>query len=261
MSGAGSSAGSTKILAPAPEPADVGIVAALPIEVGPFLARLSAVRKYSNDRQTVIEGELGGKLIVMAITGTGQSRARKGAQLLLAGHRPSWLLSAGFGGALSKELRRNDVILAQEVMNAQGDKLAIDVTVNPDSAEPGPRLRPGKILTVDHIVRSAAEKAELNKRLGADVVDIETFAVASVCSQRGVRFLAVRVVSDDASVDLPREVVSILGRSGGYRLGAAVGAVWRRPGSLKDLWKLREDAVSAAEVLGRVIPGVIARLT
>jgi adenosylhomocysteine nucleosidase len=42
--------------APAPTPADVGVVAATQIEVGPFLARLANVRKYAGPKFTVVEG-------------------------------------------------------------------------------------------------------------------------------------------------------------------------------------------------------------
>jgi adenosylhomocysteine nucleosidase len=260
MSGSGDGSRTTPVVAPAPLPADVGLVFALPIEAGPMLRKLRDVRKYSNERLTVIEGELGGKLVAVVITGSGRKRALHGAQLLLAGHKPRWVISAGFGGALTTALARNDVVFAQEVSDEEGRSLAIDVTVHSDAGGPGPRLRSGKLLTVDHIVRSAAEKAELHARFGAHVVDMESVAVAALCAERGVRFMAIRVVSDDAQTNLPKEVVSILGRSGGYRVGAAVGAIWRRPGSLKDLWRLRDHAVAAAEVLGDVIPDAVARL-
>ena len=49
-------------LAPAPVAVDVGIVAALGLEVGFLIDQLSGVRKYSGPRHTVIEGECAGKL-------------------------------------------------------------------------------------------------------------------------------------------------------------------------------------------------------
>ena len=88
-------------IAPPPVPADVGVVAALGIEINPFLARLSNVRKYSSERHTIVEGELSGKLVVAILSGPGRKAARRGAQLLLAGHRPRWMVSAGFGGVVT----------------------------------------------------------------------------------------------------------------------------------------------------------------
>ena len=209
--------------APPPASADVGVVAALGIELGPFLAKLENVRKYRGRRFTVIEGELAGKLVAVVLAGAGRRNAQSGAEALLAGHRPSWVVSAGFAGALDPTLRRNDLVLAHEVVNLEGRRYGIDLAV-PE----GQGLRTGRLLTVDEIVRTAAEKAELRRAHGADVVDMETSAVAALCAERGVRFLSARVVSDEAGTDLPPEVLAILGRSGGLRLGAAVGAIWRR---------------------------------
>ena len=91
------------------------------------------------------------------------------------------------------------------------------------------------MLTVDEIVRTAVEKAQLAAASMAPIlVDMETSSVAALCTERGVRFLSVRVISDEAGADLPPEVLAILGRSGGLRLGAALGAVWKRPSSVKD---------------------------
>ena len=242
-------------LAPPPMPADVGIVAALGIEVAPFLARLGNVRKYSTDRHSVVEGELAGKLVTVILSGPGRKAARKAANLLIAGHRPRWLVSAGFGGALDPSLKRDDLLFGTEVVDPEGASMAIPIG-RPD--DPGSGVRSGRIVTVDAIVRTAQDKAALRDRTGADVVDMETSAVATVCREKDIRFVAIRVVSDEADFDLPPEIAAILGRSGGYRVGAALGAIWRRPSSLKDMLALRERAMTAADRLARVLPGVIA---
>ncbi|HEX8199568.1 MAG TPA: nucleoside phosphorylase, partial [Isosphaeraceae bacterium] len=183
-------------------------------------------------------------------------------ELLLAGHRPRWIVSAGFAGALDPALARDDVVLASEVLDTDGGHFAIDLSVPEAGPGPGPGrgIASGRLLTVDAIVRTAAEKAELRRRFGADLVDMETAAVAAFCGERGIRFLPIRVISDEAGTDLPPEVLSILGPSGSYRLGATLGALWRRPASLKDLWALREHAHSAAERLAEIVPGALARL-
>src|SRR4051812_6645293 len=100
-----------KRLAPAPVPADVGIVMALPIESGYLTDSLKKVRKYSARNHQVIEGELAGKIVAIVLSGAGRKAAHAGAELLIAGHRPRWLLSAGFAGALDPELERNDLVL------------------------------------------------------------------------------------------------------------------------------------------------------
>jgi len=90
---------------------------------------------------------------------------------------------------------------------------------------------------------------------------METAAVATLCSERSVRFLAIRVVSDEAGTDLPAEILTILGRTGSYRVGAALAAIWRRPSSVKQLWALREHAAEAADRLAEIVAGALGRLS
>ena len=52
----------------------------------------------------VIEGEYCGKIVAVAVGGMGRAAARRAADVLIAGHRPRWLISAGFAGALESRL-------------------------------------------------------------------------------------------------------------------------------------------------------------
>ncbi len=244
--------------AAAPVSADIGIVAALGIEFAPLLAKLTNVRKYAGKKFSVVEGEYGGQLIAVAFAGAGRARAQRGAEILLDGHRPRWLISAGFAGALDPSLRRNEIVLASEVVNSAGRKYAIDVTLPPDAAAQG--LRTGRLLTVDEIVRTRAQKEALRRDHAADIVDMETSAVAALCEQRGVRFLSVRVISDDTAHDLPPEILAIFGRTGEVSVGGVLGVLVKRPSSVKDLLKFRAHANQAAEALGRFLLGALPQL-
>ena len=246
--------------APPPVAVDVGIVAALGLEIGFLLDQLSAVRKYTGPRHSVIEGECAGKLVAVVVTGMGREAARQGAELLLDGHRPRWLLSAGFAGALDPALPRLAVVMPNEVIDPEGHRYAIDVAVPAPEGGGRPTIRTGRLLTVDRIIATAVEKAELRGQYAADLVDMETSAVAALCSARGMRFLAIRVISDDAQVDLPPEVVTLMTHSGSYRVGAALRALWRRPSRIKDFWSLHEQAQEAADRLAKFTVAALHRL-
>ena len=246
--------------APAPVPADIGIVAAMSIEVGFLLDRLSKVRKYVGPTSTVHEGEAAGKLIALVVTGMGREAARRGTLRLLDGHNPRWIISAGFAGALNREFARYDLVMPHEVRDLDGARYAIDVTLPDQGRGVRSGVRSGRLLTVDRIIRTAAEKDELRDRFGADLVDMETSAVAALCSERQVRFLSIRVISDEAGIDLPPEVANLMTRSGSYRVGAALRAIWNRPSSLKDFWALHEHAQEAADRLAQFVAGALERL-
>jgi adenosylhomocysteine nucleosidase len=238
------------VVAPAPVPADVGIVAALPLEVGYLVDMLRRVRRYHASSMPVIEGEHQGKIVAIAVGGMGRGAARRAAGVLLDGHRPSWIISAGFAGALNPALERNDLALPEELIDADGRRFPVS---RPDSLGGAVRHASGRLLTVDQLVLDPAEKAELHRSTGADLVDLESSAVAAICAERLVRFLSIRIVSDDARTHLPAEVASLLTKSGSYRIGAALRAIWNRPSSVVDFWTLHEHALEAADRLAQFI--------
>ena len=228
----------------------------MPIEIGFFHDRLKSVRRYQTQRLNIVEGMLGNKVVVVATSGLGRDRGRRAAEIVLAGHRPSWLISAGFAGALDLSLQRNDLILADEVVDLEGRRFAIDVKLDAASG----RVRAGRVLTVDAIARTAEEKAELARRSSAQAVDMETIALAELCAERAQRFVSVRVISDDAAADLPPEIASLTTRSGSYQIGAALRALWNRPAAIKDFWRLHAQSQAAAETLAGFLAGMIERL-
>ena len=248
----------SKSIAPPPGSVDVGIVAALPIELAPFLPRLSSVRKYSAGGRAVVEGEIAGKLVAVAIGGPGRAAATDSARRLVAGHRPRWIVSAGFAGALDPGLARREVLFPDEIVGPDGASIRVALAIDP--AGDGPAIRTGRLATVEEVVRTPADRAELRARTGAIAVDMETSAVASFCAEAGRRFLAVRVVSDSAEDVIPPEALALVGPTGSYRVGAALGAIWHRPSSLKDLLRLREHALAAARRLADVLIWTIGNL-
>jgi len=237
-------------VAPPPYPADVGIVAALPIEVDELINGLKKVRKYQSAAVPVIEGEFGGKIVAVATAGPGRPAARRATEVLLIGHQPRWVISAGFAGALNPDFSRNDLVLPDEVIDPQGVRYVVE---QPPALLAGFPHRKGRLLTLDQIVVRSDEKRELRRDFEADLVDMETSAVAEACRAKLVRFLSIRVISDDAHADLPREVATLLSRKGSYRVGAAMRAVWRRPSSLKDFWTLYERSLEAAGRLAQLV--------
>jgi adenosylhomocysteine nucleosidase len=235
-------------VAPPPIPADVGIVAALPIEVGDLIDGLKKVWKYHAVKVPVIEGEHQGRIVAVAVGGAGRAAARRAAELLISGHRPRWIVSAGFAGGINPALARNQLVLAHEVFDCEG--ICQPIEVPPQVAEQVSH-KTGRLLTLDQPVLRSTQKQDLGKVHQADLIDMETSAVAAVCREKGVRFLSIRVISDDAYNDLPPEVGALLARSGGYQFGAVMRALWNRPGSIRDFWRLYERAVEAAASLAQ----------
>lgn len=237
--------------------ADIGIVCALPIEIAPFLNHCEKVRNYKGNGFVIRGGRYGEIKVVIAETGTGFARARRGTQAMIDGHSPDWVISAGFSGALVPEMKVGQIVVPNALCDIHGQEMPVETSM---PADPQHGLHVGRALTSDNIVRTVEEKKQLAQQHDAMAVDLESLAVAQVCRDSRTRFLAVRVISDDLSADLPPEVLSILGATGTYRVGAAMGALWKRPSSAKDLWKLRETAIFAADRLAIFLDGVVTQL-
>jgi adenosylhomocysteine nucleosidase len=171
------------------------------------------------------------------------------------------VISAGFAGGLQPELSRGDIVMADGVVGECGERLSIDLRLPAGDERTASGIHVGRILTVDRIIREADEKRGLGQQFGAIAVDMESLAVAQVCQRQKQRFLAIRAITDAVNDELPRDVERLLNRPTIVRkLGAAAGSIVRRPSAAKDLWKLRESAITAADRLAKFLVGVIEQL-
>ncbi|HAU47600.1 MAG TPA: nucleoside phosphorylase, partial [Planctomycetaceae bacterium] len=87
-----------------PKPQPLGIIFALPIEAHTFERRLGNATKYQGQKSVIYEGHVFDHPVVWTISGVGQEAARNAAQLIIDGHQPHTLISAGFAGALAPHL-------------------------------------------------------------------------------------------------------------------------------------------------------------
>lgn len=237
--------------------ADIGIVSALPIEMGQFLDRCERIKHYKGNDLVFRGGRYDGIRIVVAESGVGFARARKASRALIDAHQPKWILSSGFSGALVPDMKIGQIVMANEIVDQHGQQTAINLSLESDE-ENG--LYVGRILTADELVRTVEEKRQLHEKFAAIAVDMESLAVAQVAAESKIGFMAVRVISDDMSADLPSEVLSIIGDTGAVRLGAALTSIVKRPGSFKDMLNLRSNAQAAAKNLATFLDGVVHQL-
>lgn len=238
---------------------DVAVIFALAAEQGCFEDRLTGVTTIETAAGKVRTGTLEGRTVATIITGPGREAAARGCQALLLAHRPKLVISAGFCGGLQSSLKRNAITVADQILSATGASLELDrpTLVNL-------QLSPvivGSWATVERIISRAADKRSLGERTGAVACEMESLAVAEVCAARGVPCLAVRVVSDPVDEDLPNDLDPLMhARSTAGLFGAVLGTLWRRPSSIKDLLRLKEQALVAADALAKYLAGIVHQL-
>jgi len=211
--------------------AALGIVAALTAEA----RALGAARRRGASLPSLRDGAL------LAVTGMGCEAAAQGArQLAAAGCRA--LLSWGLAGALDPALAPGAILVPEEVvLQGSGRRLR---------ASPGWRervlcaiaahrpLEHGVLLTSARPLAAAADKATAFRESGAAAVDMESFAVAEVAHAHGLDFLAVRVIVDRATDEVPHALEGVARPSGDLAIGRLLLRLLAEPSSLTKVARL-----------------------
>jgi len=244
----------------------LGVVFALAIEADGFAALATHVFDTQASGIVFREGLIAERRVAWCVSGAGSQAATLATQLLIDGHRPRLIASAGFAGGLCPSISRGSIVYPTRVLRVRADMTVAETLpltdIQPEATFPNPVMmhdpsRMTSLVSVDHVVYTAAEKLRLFNSTGALVVDMESFSVASRSHAAGLRCASVRVVSDASEQDLPPEIGRLVQpQSAMRRVGAALAAIGRRPRAAADMWRLWEHAV----IDGKTLAGALERL-
>lgn len=165
----------------------------------------------------------------------------------------SALISLGLAGALDPALRPGDVIVPEAVL-AGGHLFRGDPVLG---AELG-GMTPHRILGAASVVADVLCKQRLRDETGAAAVDLESGAVATLATERGLPFAALRVICDPAERALPSAALVALNRCGGIGIFRVLGSILAHPAQLPALLALTRDAAVARRALARHIASIAA---
>ena len=242
-------------------PCSIAFLFALDLEAAGLVERLTRTIRTRCAAFVEHDGFLGEERVIVAETGVGMEAARRAAADVIAMHQPAWIVSAGYAGGLADDVRRGHFIMAETVVDERGRELSVGLKVPPEVLSAQKSLHAGRLVTVDRLIRDEADKRELGRRFDAVACDMETWAVAETCAQLKTRFLSVRIITDAVDDKLPIEIENLLDqKSIAGKLGAVAGALLNRPSSVKDMWKLHEEAQRGSTRLGKFLESAAAQL-
>jgi len=186
----------------------IAVVAAMRRELAPLLRRVQGQRA---DGLEFFELESA----VVVVGGIGRNAARRAAEAVVNRFNPTTLISVGVAGALTARLKVGDVVWGSEVVDA----------------ETGARFRmtggESVVVTVSS-VSGPAEKRMLADHYEADVVDMESAAVAAVARERGIEFMAMKAISDELEFEMPL-VAKFVDADGRFEIARFAAYVAIRP--------------------------------
>jgi adenosylhomocysteine nucleosidase len=245
-----------------PEHFQIAVVAGLGLELAGMAKDVETPASYRFGKAIEHWGPIDALPVRIVELGVGAERAAQSTRELIARRRPAWIVAAGFATALQPHLKRGDLLMADHLLSPDGRSLAVGFHVDQQILAATPYLRVGSLVSLDHIAAQRKERDALAAQTQALACDMESLAVAEVCQHEHIRFLSVRIITDELEEELPAEIAQLLHqKTVAGKLGVAAGAVFQRPASVKDLWHLREDAQKASLRLAKFLRGVLPQLS
>jgi adenosylhomocysteine nucleosidase len=236
--------------------AHVGLVCTHAMELKTLIGRLDRRRRYADGGLRFTGGFFDESIRVAVVeAGTGFAAHRRATTILIAEHKPTWVISAGFSSSLTEDVRAGDLSLATSICDTHGQQLTVECPI--------PESKHGTLkthLVTDRHPQTTAEKRQLAKAHDAGAVDTTSLAVAQICAEFDARFMSIRAILDDAPEEVPSAVISGLFEPAGTTRGNPVSS-WisgfRQSPEMKT-WTARTTTVSGR--LDRFLAGVIRQL-
>jgi len=217
----------------------VAILAALPGELKPL------VRSWSHEQRANVDiwrTRRGDAEWVAACAGMGQQSATRAFAEIEKDGSVSRLISAGWAGALRKDMVAGKAYRAAGVIDLRtGERFP---AAGADSAAPWLVTSPG--------VAGIADKQRLASEYGAGLVDMEAAAIARLAIMRGITFECVKGVSDGLGEKLP-DFNRFISPNGHLSMSRLLFFVLPRPWYWLALVRMGENSSKASQSLAGLL--------
>jgi adenosylhomocysteine nucleosidase len=211
-------------------------------------------------------GKLKNKDTLLVQTGMGKQRAENAAQFALERYPVTAIISLGFAGGLNPELRIGEVVVCSTLHGQPGsgqkeqrlEPLAPDASLL-SLASQGPGGRLGSGVTVLQLNSSTREMQGLSETYHADIVDMESYWIARIASERQIPFIAIRSISDNIQSSV-QPFDRILSSDGEILWGKAALCFLLHPWYLLNVFTLYRNARSAKRNLAAFVSDLATKI-
>lgn len=213
--------------------------------------RLRRLRRLPIGVDYVREAGHQGQNWLLLANGPGNALASQGIERVLSSVRVDAMVSTGYCGGLQPSLPPLTLVAASEVVVGAGNERlpAIRPPANYSLAS-------GMVLSTDHVVNTAEEKADLYRATGAVAVDMESAAVARAARRLGVPFFHLRIVTDAAAESFPIDFNRVRDSAGRFRRRLVLLEALRAPATrIPGLLTVRRRCQMASKILGECLAG------
>lgn len=220
-------------------PAEIGIVAAMEMEIRPLVSGWTRETVSSNGRNFNFYRR--DKAIAICC-GPTTLNATASTNVLIESYSPQVLLSVGFAGSLNSQCRVPDIVVPAQVIDSATGK-----TFNTGFGT-------GVLVTAGRVA-GTFEKAQLASRWSGIAVDMEAAAVAEIAHSRGCQFAAIKAISDDSTTEM--DFVGRFVEPSGFRTGAFLAYIAPRPRLWSAVRQLRINSERASSNLSSTLATIL----
>jgi adenosylhomocysteine nucleosidase len=175
------------------------------------------------------------------MTGMGRRNAVEGIRRAIELVQPKRVITTGFAGGLNPKLKFGTIVYEQDFDTGFGAGLEELGAV------------PATFYCSRRVAITTAEKSALWKSTGADVVEMESSAIRNICREQKIPSATIRVISDDASQDLPLDFNALMTPEDRINHAKLMWAVVSRPDKIGKLIQFQQQTVEAARRLGEML--------
>jgi uridine phosphorylase len=227
-------------------------VASEAAELKPFASLLTGLRKLKWPLDYAWEGIWEGRRMLLAANGAGPKLAshavevaiRAGMVAELSSSRLEAIVSTGFCGALSPDLKEGQIVIASSVNSPSTHEVFSCLPVASER-----EFATGTVISQDRIANDAGEKLRLAAD-GSIAVEMEAAGVAVRAKRAGVPFCCIKVVSDRADESFPFDLNRLRSADGRIARGKIGVHALTHPTVLSTLFRLKRRTEDAAKTLG-----------
>lgn len=201
----------------------IGIIVAMDSEVSLIISKFAYISSYTLVGSKFLVGKIGDADVVICKSGIGKVNAAIAVHNLILNEKPDCIINTGVAGSLDTRIMPKDIVIGTGVKyydvwcgkpNSRGQVQGepewfpcIDLSTKGhgwssimrkyNSSRNYFSIHKGPMVSGDWFMESAADKLKaLRACARAKAVDMESGAIAQVCSKFGVPFLPIRVISD-----------------------------------------------------------------
>ena len=205
----------------------IGIIGAVDEEAAEIKKEIKDIKEEMISGIPFFRGKFNEKEVVFVQSGIGKVNAAITATLLVEKFDVKTVIFSGVAGSLSKNLKVGDVVAGVDVIQHDVDATAFgykigqipqmkqwafesDKNLLEKVQNISHKVILGRILTGDQFISKKDVKIKLGKDFSALCVDMESGAVAQVCSRLNVKFLIIRSISDSITDESDIEYCSFV---------------------------------------------------